>query len=89
MENYQRKPRAQKDYLPKQKTETQKPQELILEPQELLKDETLNMCSHWCHVETFLIKGLKEQGSQNLFHLELLAANLNTILLFSQFPLLK
>lgn len=42
MGNYQRKPRAQ-DCLSKQRTETQKHLELMLEAQAPLKDEILNL----------------------------------------------
>lgn len=68
MENYQRKPGVQKDCLLKQRTETRKHQKFILKG----TVETLNICGYWCHVETFLVKKVKQQDSQNIFHLELL-----------------
>ena len=60
MENYQRKPGVQNDCLLKQRIETQKHQKLILKVKAQLKDETLNICGYWCHVETFLVKKVKQ-----------------------------
>lgn len=35
----------------------------------ILKDEIWNLCGYWCHVKTFLVKKVKQEDSQNIFHL--------------------